>query len=135
MPWLNMWEMALEEKEDKETWERTRWTWGISDTCNKSGQRTEQWVTEMRDLPHIVTDHAGRTGQGRKDNREQRVEDMMEVKNGDNYVDVYTSSIDILKHMNDKHMRDIPIIVESEADDDEMDDYYENYKAWPGRSS
>merc|ERR1712013_761295 len=51
MPWLNMWEMALEEREDKETWERTRWTWGISDTCNKSGQRTEQWVTEMRDLP------------------------------------------------------------------------------------
>ena len=47
------------------------------------------------------------------------------------------SSLDIPKHFNEKHIHDIPIIVERSAsdDEDELDEYYENHKAYPTRSS
>ena len=78
LPWLSMWEMSLEEREDKETWERTKWTWENTD-CESgkgedTGQRTGQWVGDMRDLPYIVTDHAARVGKGRKDNMQKEEE-------------------------------------------------------------
>ena len=154
LPWLSMWEMSLEEREDKETWERTKWTWENTD-CESgkredSGRRTGQWVGDMRHLPYIVTDHAGRVGEGRKDNIQKggeksdgdkagRVRTVSEARDDckDTYlVDAY-SSLDIAKHCRDKHRQDIPIIVESSDsdDEDELDDYYENHKAWPTRSS
>ena len=56
-PWLSMWEMSLEEREEKETWERTRWTWENA-SCDRVGERTAYWVRDMGHLPCIVTDHA-----------------------------------------------------------------------------
>jgi hypothetical protein len=101
LPWLSMWEMSLEEREEKETWERTRWTWENA-SCGKIGERTT-------------------IGDDCKDSF---------------LVNAY-SIVDIPVHVADKH-RQVPIIVEtsvSEANDEEMDDYYENHKAWPTSSS
>ena len=142
--------MALEVREDKEAWERTRWTWenSGSGSCRKeeSGRITEEWVTELRHLPCIVTDHTG----GREDNREQEGKDRIESnmwqedRIGDirwqedsiiyNLEDIYSSIGGRHKHVDANHIRKIPIIVESEAHDDEMEDYYENHKVWPARS-
>eukprot|EP00092_Neocalanus_flemingeri_P005137 GFUD01005525.1.p1 GENE.GFUD01005525.1~~GFUD01005525.1.p1 ORF type:complete len:218 (+),score=65.40 GFUD01005525.1:28-681(+) len=93
LPWLSMWEMSLEEREEKETWERTRWTWENNNLESWSspplGQRTHQWVRDDHDqtpayqtvldarqeeqLPHIVTDHTGReAGEGNKDQKHQK---------------------------------------------------------------
>ena len=142
VPWLSLWEMALEVKEDRETWERTRWTWenSGSDSCKKeeSGRMTDQWVTDLIHLPYIVTDHTVR----REDNMEEREEDTVEdrvkdkVWQADRTGDrVWQEDRIISSLVDDKHIRRIPIILESENLDDEMEDYYENHKAWPARSS
>ena len=139
LPWLSMWEMSLEEREEKETWERTRWTWENT-SCDKIGERTAYWVRDMGHLPQIVTDHAVS-----KDNMHQPGYARQGVKadraNGDDCKDSFLvaaySKLDIQEHVADKH-RQVPIIVENsdgEANDEEMDDYYENHKAWPNRSS
>ena len=62
-----MWELSLEERDEKETWERTRWTWKNAgcNSCKKEamGERTDYLVRDMGHLPCIVTDHtAGRIG-------------------------------------------------------------------------
>ena len=139
LPWLSMWEMSLEEREEKETWERTRWTWENA-SCDRVGERTAFWVRDMEHLPHIVTDHAvrrdnmyhqGDTGQGDKAYRS-----IGDDCNDSFLVNAY-SILDIPVHVADKN-RQVPIIMEtsdSEANDEEMDDYYENHKAWPTSSS
>ena len=68
--------------------------------------------------------------------QEDSIDDTMQQEDKiiSHLLEVY-SSIGINKHVDDRNIKEIPIIVESEAPDDEMDDYYENHKAWPSRSS
>ena len=142
-----MWEMSLEEKEEEETWERTRWTWENKswDIYNGQmvGQRARdshgqeqamayQTVFDAREtdqLPHIVTDHEHEEVTSEMEKVFRREED---GKSGN-----ALSSLDLLDHVNIKHKEDIPTQLDTSASetDDEMEDYYENHKDWPERSS
>jgi hypothetical protein len=158
LPWLSMWEMSLEERAEKETWEKTRWAWENT-TYDRIGERTSYWVRDMRHLPHIVTDHGvgrdnmhqqGDTRQGDKADRTRNI-CIAEDDCKDSFLVAAYSTLDLLVHVDEKHRHletsdreandkygKVPITVESsesEADDDEMEDYYENHKAWPSSSS
>ena len=136
LPLLSMWEMALEEREVRETWERTRWTWETRDEEEES--KKEGNIREFQHLPQIVTDHSvGRTRdiEFRENHPRKAVEQTKDSSRFHGY-----SSIDVIRPMIEKVQREVPIVVETsenEVDyvDDEMEDYYENHKEWPTRSS
>ena len=139
--------MSLEEKEEEETWERTRWTWENKSWDIYNGQMVGQRVRdshgqaqamayqtvfdarEMDQLPHIVTDHEHEEVTSEVEKVFRRGED---GKSGN-----VLSSLDLLDHVNIKHKEDIPTQLDSRSSetDDEMEDYYENHKDWPETSS
>ena len=154
LPWLAMWEMSMEEREEKETWERTQWTWtdDAAAGCDDKERTTQEWVKETRHLPQIVTDHgSARVSRSPKPHRKARTSFVQDkefrpfhaAKVADDCKDSFIfsayKSLELLNQVTRKHQYEIPVKIEGiggEAEeDDEMEDYYENHKAWPTRSS
>ena len=121
----------MEEDEDKETWERTRWTWE-SDTCNMCGHTQHEDKHEHNVQQQQVYDevfdarHNELVLHNDKENDELDTNIIYRevMDNSDKICGI--RNLDLLEHVISKQGDGI-----TRDSDDELEDYYENHKAWP----